>query len=246
MILFISEISLVFGLDQDQVSILPSWSNQTYIQGKDGTIAILLDSQCPDELKINKVIIQFDWTNNQNNPILNLSDTPIGIPSNGKYLFDPIFFKVPQNATEGFHTVFVKLEGLQHGIWWYDFEWTSNETQIEIKTDYKEFFTQLNPQTTLNLTKAQNANYTNPNAIELLEKAETEYELAASYANQEEWFNAVSHLYAAQNYIDQAQEKEQTLNITEDLTTTIGVIIALVAAGLIVSIVFGRKSKKQT
>ena len=134
---------------------------------------------------------------------------------------------------------------MQHEILWYDIEWTSIETQIEITTDYQQLFNQLIPGTLTNLTQAQNANFTNPNAIELLDKAENEYNLATSYEHQEEWQDAVYHLQQTQDYLNQAQEKEQTLTATEDLTTTIGALIILVVLGLIVSIVFGRKTKKQ-
>ena len=176
---------------------------------------------------------------------MDFSEDPVGIPSNDNHIFEPIFFNVPQNATQGLHSVVVKLEGLQHGMFaWYDIKWTSIETQIEITTDYQQLFNQLNPNTLTNLTQTQNANFTNPNAIELLDKAENEYNLATSYELKEEYQEALFHLQQTQDYLNQAQEKEQTFTTTEDLTTTIGALI-LVILGLIVSIVFGRKTKKQ-
>ena len=241
-----SETNLVFGLQQNQASVTLFWSKETYYQGEDGTITISFETQSPEELKINKITVQFDWSNNQNSTFLDFSEDPVGIPSNDNHVFEPIFFNVPQNATEGPHSVLIKLEGLQHGILWYDIEWTSIETQIEIKTDYQQLFNQLNPGTLTNLTQAQNANFTNPNAIEFLDKAENEYNLVTSYEHQEEWQDAVYHLQQTQECLNQAQETEKTLTATEDLTTTIGALIILVVLGLIVSIVFGRKTKKQT
>ena len=241
-----SETTLVFGLQQNQASVTLFWSKQTYSQGEDGIVTISFDNQCPEELKINKIQILFDWTTNQNGTFLDFSEDPVGIPSNDNQIFEPIFFNVPQNATEGSYSVVIKLEGLQHGILWYDIEWTSIETQIEITTDYQQLFNQLNPGTLTNLTQAQNANFTNPNALELLNKAENEYNLATSYNHQEEYQEALSHLQQTQDYLTHALEKEQPFTTTDDLTTTIGALIILVVLGLIVSIVFGRKTKKQT
>ena len=186
-----SEINLVYGLQQNQALTTLFWSKQTYSQGEDGIVTISFDNQCPEELKINKIQILFDWTTNQNGTFLDFSEDPVGIPSNDNQIFEPIFFNVPQNATEGSHSVVIKLEGMQHGILWYDIEWTSIETQIEITTDYQQLFNQLNPGTLTNLTQAQNANFTNPNAIDFLDKAENEYNLVTSYELKEEWQDAV-------------------------------------------------------
>ena len=242
--LFLFSSGIVFGLQQNQVSTTISWSKRAYYQGEEGSLAITLNSQCPDELKIHTVEVHFDWTNNHKASTLYFSEDPVGIPSNGDYIFDSIHFQVPQNATEEFHNIQVKLSGTQHGIWWYDFEWISNETQIEIKTNYEQLYNQLNPQTSKNLTETQNANYQNPDAIELLNNATIEYNLAKSNANQKEWQQAVSHLQQVEDLLTQAQQKEHTQTPTEDLTTTVGAIVVLVVLGLIVSIVFGRKSKK--
>lgn len=244
-LLIFSMTTLVFGLLQNEASTTLSWSKQIYSQGEDGIVTISFDNQSPEELKINKIQILFDWTTDQNSTFMDFSEDPVGIPSNDNHIFEPIFFNVPQNTTEGPHSVVIKLEGLQHGILWYDIEWTSIETQIEITTNYQQLFNQLNPGTLANLTQAQNANFTNTNAIELLDKAENEYNLATSYEHKEEYQDALSHLQQTQDYLNQAQEKEQTLTTTDDLTTTIGALIMLVVLGLIVSIVFGRKTKKQ-
>ena len=180
-LLIFSMVTLVFSLLPNEASTTLSWSKQTCSQGEDGIVTISFDNQCPEELKINKITVQFDWSNNQNGPFLDFLEDPVGIPSNDNHIFEPIFFNVPQNATEGPHSVLIKLEGLQHEILWYDIEWTSIETQIEITTDSQQLFNQLIPGTLTNLTQAQNANFTNPNAIELLDKAENEYNLATSY-----------------------------------------------------------------
>jgi len=242
LLLFFSGI--VFGLQQNQASTTISWSKQTYYQGDEGSLTITLNSQCPDELKIHTVEVHFDWTNNHNATTLYLSEDPVGIPSNGNYIFDSIHFQVPRNATEEFHNINIKLSGEQHGIWWYDFEWISNESQIEIKTDYENLYNQLNLQISKNLVETQNANYQNPDAIELLNNSTIEFNLAKLSASQKEWQQAVLHLKQTQDLINQAQEKEQTIIATEDLTTTVGVIVILVVLGLIVSIIFGRKTKK--
>ena len=131
---------------------------------------------------------------------------------------------------------------MQHGIWWYDFEWTSNSSQIEIKTDYQLLYNQINSEVFTNLNEIQNANFKNQEAKDLLNDATTEYNLALSSANQKRWQEAISHLEQTQDYLIQAQEKEQQIS-TEELVTTVTVIIVLILIGLLVSIVLGRKSK---
>lgn len=244
LLLVFSGIVFVFGLQQNQASTTISWSKQVYLQGEEGSLIITLSSQCPEELKINKIEVHFDWTNINNATTLELSENPIGVPSNGDYVFDSIPFHVPQNATEDSHKIKIKIFGTQHGLLWYDFEWISDETQIEIKTDYQHLYNQLNLQTTKNLNETQNLNYQNPDAIELINKAKLEYNIAKSCETRGDWQEAVSHLQQTQELLTQAQEKEQTLTQTEDFSNTVGALVILVVLGLIVSIVLGRKSKK--
>jgi len=241
-ILFFQENTSVLGLEQNQASIIVDWSQQSYFQGEEGTLTITFESQSPDELKINKIDLYFNWTTTQETNTIDLLDDPIGIPSNDNITFNPINFKIPQNATEGIQNLIIKIEGMQHGIWWYDFEWTSNSSQIEIKTDYQLLYNQINSEVFTNLNEIQNANYKNQEAKDLLNDATTEYNLALSSANQKRWQEAISHLEQTQDYLIQAQEKEQQIS-TEELVTTATVIIVLILIGLLVSIVLGRKSK---
>jgi hypothetical protein len=241
LMLFRENIS-VLALEQDQGSITLSWSKQSYYQGDDGALAITFSSQSPDELKVEMIEIKFNWTTTQETITIDLSDNPIGIPSNDENTFDPILFQVPQNATEGFQDVIIRIEGIQHGLWWYDFEWTSLPSKIEVKIDFQQLYSELNLQTTNKLDEALNSDYQNQEAIDLLDNATLEYNLATSLANQRRWQEAVSHLQQSQEYLDQAQEKEQQLSVDE-LTSAVATIIVLVIIGLIVSIVLGRKSK---
>jgi hypothetical protein len=232
----------VFSLDQDQASTALSWSKPSYYQGEEGNIAITFRSQCPEELKIYKIELQFDWITSQEPIAIDFSDDPVGIPSNDDHIFDTISFQVPLNTTEGIHNIIIRIEGQQHGLFsWYEFEWVSPLSQIEIKTDYQQFYNQLAMQISTILNEAHIADYKNVDAIELLDEATTEYSLAISLANQRRWEEAVSHLQQTQDYLDQAQEKEQLS--TEDLTTAAITIIVLIIAGLLVSIILGRKSK---
>lgn len=235
---------LVLGLQQNQASADLSWSKKTYYQGESGTVIITIDSQCPEELKINKIQVQFDWTTNHNTTTKDLSDDPSGIPSNDNHVFDPIAFQVPNNATEGNHNIQVKIEGIQHGLLtWYDFEWISDETQIEIKTNYQQLYNQISTEVFTSLNEAQNVDYKNEDVKDLLIDATTEYSLALSLATQKKWDEAISHLQQTQDYLQQIQEKEQQIS-NEDLVTNATTIIVLILVGLLVSIILSRKTKK--
>lgn len=240
--LFFQENSLVLGLNQNEASIELNWSQKSYFQGEYGALTMTFQSQCPEELKINKIYLNFNWTTTQETKTIDLLEDPIGIPSNDNITLNPITFQVPQNATEGTQKLIIRFEGMQHGLLWYDFEWLSNSTQIEIKTDYQLLYTKKNSEVFTNLNEAKNADYQNQEAKDLLTDASTEYNLVLSLANQKQWQDAISHLEQTQDYLNQAKEKEQQIS-TEELVTTATVIIVLILVGLLVSIVLGRKSK---
>lgn len=236
--------ALVRGLNQDQASVILSWSKQAYYQGEKGSLIVTFESQCPEELKIKKLQLQFDWTDNHESNTKDLSDDPAGIPSDDNYVFDPIEFQIPNDALEGNHSLQVKLEGIQHGLlMWYDFEWISSSFQIEIKTEYQQLYTRIKEEVSISLAEAQKFEYNNQDAIDLLDDAFAEYNVALSLANQKKWEEAISHLDQTQDYIQQAQVKEEQI-LNENLTLNIGIIIALIIIGLIVPIILSRKSKK--
>lgn len=242
LILLLQGNYLVFGLEQNEASIDISWSKQKYYQGEEGILTITFSSQSPDELKINKIEIQFNWTTSQETTLIDLSEDPTGIPSNDDYTFAPISFQVPQNASEGINNIKIKIEGTQHGLWWYDFDWISILSPIEIKTDYQYLFSQLDLEVTEKLNEAHTADYQNQEAKDLLEDATNEYHLSISLANQNKWEEATSHLEQTQELLNQAEEKEQQ-PVVDELTSAITTIIILILIGLIVAIVLGRKTK---
>ena len=242
LMLLIQNTSLVSSLEQNEASIFLDWSQESYYQGEEATLLINFSSQSPDELKISKIELQFNWTIFQHNKIIDFSEDPVGIPSNDDYLFDPITFQIPQNATEGTNNLKIRIEGMQHGLWWYDFGWISDLYQIEIKIDYEYLFNQMNLEITERFEEIYIINYQNQEAKDLLEDAVNEYHLSVSLADQNKWQEAISHLEQTQDLINQAQEKEQQ-PVIDELASAITTIIILVLLGLIVSIIFGRKRK---
>lgn len=242
LMLFFHNIPLVFGLEQNEASIVLDWSNESYYQGDEATLLINFSSQSPDELKINKIELQFNWTVFQDKKTIDFSEDPVGIPSNDDYIFTPVIFQIPQNATEEFSSLKIKIEGMQHGLWWYDFEWISDRYEVEIKTDYEYLFNQMKLEINQQFEEIYNTNYQNQEAKDLLENAVNEYHLSISLADQNKWQEAILHLENTSDLLTQAQEKEQQPAIDE-LTSAITTIIILILLGLIVSIIFGRKRK---
>ena len=242
LILLIQNISVTFGLEQDEVSIILDWSQESYFQGEEASLFINFSSQCPDELKIEKIEFQFNWTIFQHTKVIDFSEDPVGIPSNDNYVFDLVTFQIPQNATEGINSFKIRIEGMQHGLWWYDFEWISDQYELEIKTDYQYLFNQMNFEINEQFEEIYNANYQNQEAKDLLENAVNEYQLSISLADQNKWQEAILHLENTSDLLNQAQEKEQQPAVDE-LTSAITTIIILILLGLIVSIIFGRKEK---
>lgn len=241
-ILIVQENLSIFALLQDEASINLSWSKLSYYPGDEGALSIAFESKCPDELKISLIEIKFNWTTTQETIPIDFSEDPVGIPSNDEYTFNPIIFQIPENATEGSQKVVIRFQGMQHGLLWYDFEWTSPPETIEVKINYQQLYNQLNLQISTNLDEALNANYQNEDALNLLDNAKLENNIAISLANQNRWEEAVSRLYQSQEYLDQAKEKEQQLSMNE-LTSTVATIAILIIIGLIVSIIFGRKTR---
>lgn len=242
LLLFTQNISLAFALEKNEVSIVLAWSQDSYYQGEEATLLLNFISQSPDELKINKIELQFNWTLFQNTKIIDFSEDPVGIPSDSDYMFDPVTFQIPQNATEGINSVKIRIEGIQHGLWWYDFEWISDLFQVEIKTDYEYLFNQLNLEITERFEEIYTVDFQNNEAKDLFEDAIDEYHLSISLADQAKYQEAISHLEQTQDLLNQAQEKEQQPAIDE-LTSAITTIILLILLGFIVSFIFGRKGK---
>lgn len=241
-VLLIPCIPSAFSLEQNEASVILFWSQESYYQGEEATIIISISNQSPDEIKINKIELQFNWTIFQQIELIDLSEDPLGIPSNDDSLHDPITIQIPQNASEGTNNLRIGIEGIQHGLWWYDFEWISNFFEIHVKTDYQFLFNQMNLTITHRFEEIYNAEYQNQEAKDLLEEAINEYHLSVSLANQNKWQEAASHLEQTQDLLNQAQEKEQQLPVDE-LTSALTTIIILILLGLIVSIILGRKTK---
>jgi hypothetical protein len=241
-------ISSVYALNQNEASVSLSWSSNIYYQGDSGTVTIFFDSGCPEELKISWIGIHFDWmATDVYNTLGDVPGDSVSIPSDGSYTFNPISFSIPSDASVGSHSYFVKINGKQHGLWWYDVSWSSPSSMLQVHDAYEKIYNQLYPQVSSKISDAQNANYNSPEAKSLFQQANEEFNLANSLANQGKWQDAVTHLQSASSLADQASAKEQTIQQTgnQQLIIIIGaVILAIILVAIGALIVQKKRSQK--
>ena len=243
LICLISFVSVmkVKALNQDEWSATVSWSTHTYYQGDGGSVTVHFDSNCPEELKIRYIGVQFDWMSSDAYYPLDLSGNPVGIASDGQYTFNSISFNIPSDARVGQHSVKLLINGQQHGLWWYDISVTAS-TSIIVHDAYELIYNQLRPETLSKLNTAQSANYKSPDAQSLMQQANSEFSLASSLANQGQWHDAVTHLQSVSSLIDQANAKEQSYQEqqeTQNTQQTQSIVIIIVAIVIAIAVVVG-------
>jgi hypothetical protein len=206
-----SSIPLSYGLGQNEISLSFSWSKSVYYQGDPGSVVISLTSTSGDELEFTWVGLHYAWMQQDHYYVLDLSSSPVRIPSGGSATFSTLSFDIPSDAPVGSNDYYVRITFNEHH--WYGWDngatWTSSTFQTYIHDAFEKTFNDLNLQVSNKIGDAQNANYKSPDAESLLSQAQNEYSLAASLANQGKWQDAVSHLNTASNLLSQAPAKEQ-------------------------------------
>ena len=203
-------VASVRALNQNEVSLSLSWSNPKSYQGDSGTLTVYFTSKCPDEIKISKIGIHFDWMAKDNYFIADLTN-PVTVPRYSSYTFGPIDFNTPNDASLGAHSYYVFLSGSQHGLWWYDYSWRSLDSSIMVHDAYEKIYDETLQHASNRFSSFQNTNFESSDAQSLYLQSVNEFNLAKSLGNQGKWQEGFAHLQSALSLLDQASVKEQTL-----------------------------------
>lgn len=234
-----------FALDQDEANVSVTWSNTTLYQGSGVTVTVVFDSDSSEELTIYYVGLNFDWMDSDAFVGPDLSNNPVTISAYGSHTFGPIAILIPENVSVGAHNYFVGIDGLEGES--AGFSWDSPTQTLQIQDYETLIYNSLLTQVAGNITAADSGTYQSSEAQSLLQQAKNEYALALSFANAENWEEAIPALQKAYTYLEQADAEEQDYiaakNQQGDLLIIVGVAAAAVVAVLAIILMLRRKRK---
>jgi hypothetical protein len=228
--------SLVSALSQGEISVTPSWTSPTIGRGSITSVTIRLTSSSSDELTIYGVGIHFDWMESGTFFLLDLSDNPVVVPSQGLYVFQQMTIQVPANVSAGSHSYYIGLDGTQ-GSPATSFTWDSSNFALEISESSPSNYDTLREQVANALSEAETAGYQNAEAKSLLEQASDAYGQALILANQTKMDEAIAALQNASSLLDQAEVAEQQNGTPQN--PGLQTLILFLVAGAVVAVVVG-------
>jgi hypothetical protein len=241
--------SLVSALNQDEISVSLSWSSQAVYPNDIVSIRITLKSSFAEQLRIYAIGLHFDWmpSDNFSGPVL--SDSPVTVPSQGVYIFDPIVIQVPLGTSPGSHSYFVGIDGTE-GSSASSFSWNSPSFTIEIHDIIESYYGDVLPMVENKLNEAKSANYASSEAQSLLQQAQVEFDNATSLATQKRWPEALISLDIADDFLDQAYAAEQRSGEQQaglqSLLFYLAIIVIVAIIVIFIIFVLVRKKRKQT
>jgi hypothetical protein len=241
-------VGLVSALNQDEASVTLFPSTLTGYPGDTVSIRITFKSNYATELRIYTVGLQFDWMSSDQFSGYNLANSPVTVPSQGTYIFDPIVVQIPLNATAGPHSLFVGIDGTE-GLSASPFSWNSTSFTIQVHSIMEKIYNNLLSDVQNKLNGAISANYESSEAQSLLQQAQNTFEGATQNATQGNWNLAIENLEISSDFLDQASEAEQKSDEQRAAFQTllfyvaIIAIVAIVVVSIIVVVV--RKRRKQ-
>jgi hypothetical protein len=236
---------IVIALDQDEARVSVAWRNDTYYRGSNSLVTVFFISDSLEELKIEYFGLHFDWMESDSFVGFDLSDDPVVIPALEARYFSSISIQIPEDASIGAHNYFVGVNGIQGEST--SFSWNSSTLTLIVEGSGQEVYGELVTKTFNDISEAVDSDYQSSEAQSLLEQAENSYSQALSYANQENWNEAVSALESAYSYIEQADAKEQDYKESNNeqiaLLFFIGITVVVVA---VLIVIFLLKKRKQS
>ena len=245
-------LSLVFSLlcgvgsalEQNQLITSVVLTNQNAYPGGTILASIYLKNNSTDILTIQYVGIHFDWMSSDQFYGYDLSSNPTVIIPSADQFVNSITMTLPQNITTGEHTYIVGVDGLQGTD---SFTWDSQTFTLIVQDPKVEQYNYLLAQVSGNITKSENNNYQSSKAQSLLVQANTAYEEALVFGNQNSWDEAVSSFNNALTYLAQAAVEEQNYltekGLQETLFIAIGIAVVVIAAILVIIYLTKRKKK---
>jgi hypothetical protein len=243
-IICILNIGLVSALDQGEISVSPTWSKTTAVQGDSATVTLKLTSASSEQIRIYRVGFHFDWMPTDSFYTLDLSDDPVVVPSSGLNIFEPMLIQIPTNVSAGSHTYFVGVDGLDGS--YESFSWNSPDFTLQILDYSSKIYDLLLDEVNENISRAVNAGYQSADAQSLLAQAQGERTAAIGLADEGNWAEATSTLQQAYNHLEQAEEAEQ-LYIQQGGPQTLLLIVAVIVVIVVIVVIalMVRKRRKQ-
>ena len=235
----------VFALDQDKARVSVAWSSETPYRGSSQNVTVLFINDNSEELTIYYFCLHFDWMDSDRFVGYDLSTDPVIVPAYGSHNFSPLTLQIPENASIGPHSYFVGIDGAQGEST--NFSWDSLTLTVVVQNSVQDVYSGLVTQVVSDIAEAVDAEYQSSEAQSLLEQAENAYSQALSYANQENWDQAISALQTTSVYLDQADAEEQNYDESKSdqylLLIVVVVVVILVVAVLIVIRVMKKRSQ---
>jgi len=243
-ILCILNVGLVSALENENISITPSWSKATPSQGDSLTVTLRLTSTASEQIRIYRVGLHFDWMAEGSFFTLDLTSDPVSVPSEGLQIFDSLAIQIPADASIGSHSYYVAIDGAE-APYYESFSWDSSSFTVEILESSSKLYATTLTQLDANISSAVNAGYQSSEAQSLLTQAQTERAEAIVLASSGDWDEAISKLQDAFSHLQQAEAAEQQATGTGPLTLLLyGGIIAVVVVIVVIIIVVMRRKRK--
>lgn len=244
-IICILNVGVVSALEEGDISITPSWSKSTPSQGDSAAVTLRLTSTSPEQLKIYRVGLHFDWMSEGSYFTLDLTDDPVTVPSQGLHIFDSLAIQIPADVGIGSHSYYVAIDGAEAP--YYDsFSWDSSQFTVQILESSSMLYNAMLLQLDESISSAVSAGYQNSEAKSLLAQAQSEREEAITLANSGDYEEAISTLQQAFSHLGEAEVAEQQGANIEPLTLLLygGIIAVVVVIVVAIFIVIRRKRKK--
>ena len=243
-IICIFNVGLVSALEDENISITPSWSKATPSQGDSVTVTLRLTSTSSEQIRIYRVGLHFDWMAEGSFFTLDLTSDPVTVPSQGLQIFDSLAIQIPADASIGSHSYYVAIDGAE-APYYESFSWDSSSFTVEILESNSKLYDAMVTQVDANISSAVNAGYQSSEAKSLLTQAQTERAEAFVLASSGDWDEAISKLQDAFSHLQQAEAAEQQAAGTGPLTLLLygGIIAAVVVIVVVIVMVMRRKRK---
>lgn len=242
----------VLALEQDEARVSVAWSTQTPYLGSAPTVTVLFINDGSELLTISYFGLHFDWMAEDRFLGYDLSADPVIVPANDAEFFSEVTITIPENVSVGMHTYYVGVDGIESAST--EFSWDSSTLSIMVQNSAQQLYSELETQVSNGITEAKDANYQSPEAQSFLAQAETQYSLAMSNADEQNWDDAISQLQAASLYLDQAASNEETYvppgnDLLDLLVILVGVVLVAVVAVFVIVVLTRKRnpsSEQQT
>jgi hypothetical protein len=235
----------VFALEQDEARVSVAWSTQTPYLGSAPTVTVFFINDGSEPLTISYFGLHFDWMPEDQFLGYDLSADPVIVPANDNEYFSAVTITIPENVSVGMHTYYVGVDGIE-GL--SEFSWDSYILTIMVQNSAQQVYSELETQVSNGITEAKDANYQSPEAQSFLAQAETQYSLAMSNADQQNWDDAISQLQSASLYLSQSASNEKTYvppgnDLLDLLVILVGVVLVVVVAVLVIVVLTRKRNQ---